>query len=125
MDVSSLEAWETFLKQSSAEDVAAFYEGIQAGANGEEPPLCGTCEDQEESVDALFRKGKGKGKGKRGKGQGGAAADSGKGSQSSGFSGPPSLCPSPTGREGHACLPLVPQDGTCHEGLPRQAARQA
>ena len=44
MDVSSLEAWESFLKQSTTEEVAAFYEGIQAGVNGEEP-LCGTCED--------------------------------------------------------------------------------
>jgi hypothetical protein len=40
MDVSSLEAWESFLKQSSAEEVAAFYEGIHAGANSEDPPLC-------------------------------------------------------------------------------------
>ena len=65
------------------EDVASFYEGVQAGVAGEDPPLCEPCEEQ--PIDALFRKGKGKGKGKRsftsgGKGYGGAAAgSSGKG----------------------------------------------
>ena len=76
MDVSSLEAWEMFLAQASPQEVAAFYEGIQAGANGEDVPVCPPYEDQDEPLDALFRKGKGKGK--RGKGFGGFASDGGK-----------------------------------------------
>ena len=67
MDVGSLEAWEAFLAQASPQEVSAFYEGIHAGANGEDVPLCPPCEGQDEPLDALYRKGKGKGKGKRGK----------------------------------------------------------
>ena len=80
------------------QEVAAFYEGIQAGANGEDVPVCPFCEDQGEPLDALFRKGKGKCKGKRGKGFGGSASDGGKGGQSGGvqgggFSGPHPFAP--------------------------------
>ena len=85
MDVSSVEAWESFLAQHTPQEVGTFHEGIQAGINGEVVPLCAPCEDQDEPLDALFRKGKGKGKGKRcsrgGTGIGGAAADSGKSNQ--------------------------------------------
>ena len=94
MDVSSPAAWDAFLAQASPQEVAAFYAGLQAGANGEDVPVCPPCEDQDEPLDALFRKGKGTGKGKRGNGFGGSAAESGKGNQQSGgsqcggFSGP-------------------------------------
>ena len=48
MDVSSLEAWEAVLAQASPQEVAAFYEGIQAGANGEDLLFCTPCEYQDE-----------------------------------------------------------------------------
>ena len=85
------------------QEVATFYEGIQAGLNGEDVPLCGPCEDQDEPFDARWG----------GKGVGGAAADSGKSnqggsSQAGGFSGPRLFAPPEPGqpdmRVCHCCL---------------------
>ena len=56
MDVGSLEAWESFIAQASSQEVAAFYEGIHAGVNGEDVPLCAPCEGQDdEPLDSLER----------------------------------------------------------------------
>jgi hypothetical protein len=93
MDVGALEAWESFIAQASVQEVAAFYEGIQAGVSGEDVPLCAPCEDQDGPLDALYRKGKGKGK--RGKGYGGSTADSGKGNRMLELRAVDSLAPAP------------------------------
>ena len=114
MDVGSLEAWEAFHKQSTTEEVAAFYEGIQAGINGEEVPLCGTCEDQDEPLDALYRKGKGKGNGKLGSAPSAAASggknNEGGGVQGGGFADPRPFAPPEVGqpdmRVCHWCLKM-------------------
>ena len=63
MDVSSLEDWRDWMRVASPEDVAAFYEGVQAGMNGEVPP---PPSHHDQPLDEISRKGKSKGKGKKG-----------------------------------------------------------
>ena len=118
MDVSSMEVWQEWMKTADPEDVASFYEGVQAGIAGEDPPLCGECEEQ--PIDALFRKGKGKGKGKRNFTPGGKGLRWSRrrarrqGSLRRRF-GHRSTA---TWRQGHANLPLLLAPWACHPRLP-------
>ena len=55
------ESWDSWLADATGTETAAFYEGVAAGLQAEDPYAPGKIYDQDRPLDALFKKGKGKG----------------------------------------------------------------